>query len=667
MRIILLILTNTLIYHIAFSQNPSLSFAHNPSGSSYERVGSGTVDQQNNIYLSGAFTGTIDIDPTPVANVLTANAVDAFITKSNNAGNLTWANQLKGANTSSFSDVWSIGVDLSGNVYAMGQFKGTVDFDPGTAVNNMTSTNVSSYDMFIVKLNAAGVFQWSKQIADFAINQKISTIPIDGMGNIYVYGCFMGTVDFDPGPGVYTMTSSTTSRDPFILKVNSSGNFVWAKQIDDPGEGIVFSTKLDAADNIYLTGYFSGSADFDPGPSTTLIDSTNGAAYILKLNNAGDFLWVKQFGAGGYFTSSSNLNFDTNGNIYCTGSFQGVADLDPGPGVQNLTSSGLRDAFVLKLSPVGDFQWAKKLGGANSDGGDAIAIDAIGNILVSGSFEGAADFDPGPDVFQITALGIYDIFVVALDANGKFRNAFKLGNTDFDHPISINIDTQNSLIITGNFFLSIDADPCENTMTLSATASQDFFYIKYNQPITIQITISTPGTTIISGQSVTASSSITNGGTSPGYQWQDSTALHTWQNIPGATSSALNYAPLQTGDKLRCLLTSNAPCATGYSFTSNVLQFTVNAVTAINPTSGNAYNIKLFPNPVSEVIYIDSLKLSDHWETAEILTAVGHRYQTISIENKTKAVLSVHQLPPGQYIILLRRKNHASYLKFIKI
>ncbi len=649
------------------SQNPSLSFSFNPTGTDFESIRSAIIDQNNNVYTTGNFSGTVDFEPGPGTTALTAVYTDVYISKLSGSGGLTWVKQIQSLNISNLSISWSIGVDLSGNIYAMGQFMGTIDFDPGPGVFNMTSSMPASYDLFVLKLNSSGDFQWAKQIASFALNQKVGVMPIDGAGNLYVYGCFMGTVDFDPGPGVFNMTASTVSRDPFVLKLSSDGGFIWARQINDPGEGTVLSTKIDASNSIYLTGYFAGVADFDPGPSTTNLDSINGSAYIWKLTNAGDLDWVKQFGAGGFVTSSSDLAFDITGNIYSTGGFQGSADMDPGPGITRLTTAGFGDAFVLKLNPTGSFIWARQLGGPGSDGASGLCLDNSGNIILMGGFDGTADFDPGTGSYQLTSSGSDDIFITMLNPDGNFKYAFQLGNVDFDNSTSINIDSQNALVISGTFFHSIDADPCSGVTTLNALASQDCFLAKYNHPITIQVTISSPTTTVVSGQSVLVTSVATNGGTNPTYEWQDSTAAHSWQTISGATGSILSYSPSQTGDRVKCIMTSNASCALNYTFSSNVIAFTVSPVTSIDPINGNSYGLKYFPNPVKDVLYIDSLRISDRWETAEIISMAGVQLRLVNIESKTRVRIEVETLRPGNYIILLRKKYAITYLKFVKL
>jgi hypothetical protein len=233
-------------------------------------------------------------------------------------------------------------------------------------------------------------------------------------------------------------------------------------------------------------------------------------------------------------------------------------------------------------------------------------------------------------------------------------------NTGTNSPVFSSSTLSNgnlvSVVLTSN---SICASP--------TTANSNVIIMIVNNSVSPAIIIA--GNTIVTtGQSSSLTALPNNGGAAPSYQWQDSTASHTWQNISGATTSTLNYTPFQTGDKVRSRLTSNANCASPITVTSNILTFTVNTVTAINPVPGSNYGIRYYPSPVNTVLFIDSLKLSDKWQTLEIKSIDGKSIiPIINIANRTTTFVNVERLPAGQYIAVLRRKNGIpAYLKFIK-
>ncbi len=197
--------------------------------------------------------------------------------------------------SSSYND-WShsVAVDSSGNVYTAGMFYGTVDFDPGAGTENHTP--VGGTDAYLLKLDSSGDYAW---VAVFGNSQTDTAqgVAVDSSGNVYVTGSFEGTVDFDPGSGTDNHTS-TGSKDVFVLKLDSSGDLVWAKSFggsanNDQG----FSIAVDSSGNVYVAGEFHATVDFDPGEGTaelTPVDGTNG--YALKLDSSGAYVWAQPFG-----------------------------------------------------------------------------------------------------------------------------------------------------------------------------------------------------------------------------------------------------------------------------------------------------------------------------------------------------------------------------------
>ena len=203
-----------------------------------------------------------------------------------NAQALQWAKAMGGY----FRDRGqSIAIDGSGNVYTTGNFDGTADFDPGAGVFNLTSAG--GPNNFISKLDASGNFVWAKSMGGGAYFDYSHSIALDGSGNVYTTGWFDGTADFDPGAGVFNLTSAGIS-DIFISKLDASGNFVWAKAMGgaDPARG--YSIALDGSGNVYTTGVFGGTVDFDPG------------AGVANLNHAGggDIFVAK------YFQTATGIN-----------------------------------------------------------------------------------------------------------------------------------------------------------------------------------------------------------------------------------------------------------------------------------------------------------------------------------------------------------------------
>ena len=176
--------------------------------------------------------------------------------------NWSWAKAIgSGANLIN-DNGYSIAADASANIYTVGEFGGTVDFDPGIGVYNLTAAGPES--IFISKLDSAGNFVWAKAMGGTNIDFSQSIV-LDASGNVYTTGTFRWTVDFNPGAGTYNL-SNNGQENTFISKLNTDGHFVWAKQMggtypNDAGKSIA----VDELENVYTTGNFTDSADFDPG------------------------------------------------------------------------------------------------------------------------------------------------------------------------------------------------------------------------------------------------------------------------------------------------------------------------------------------------------------------------------------------------------------------
>lgn len=384
--------------------------------------------------------------------------------------NYEWA---KSIGDSGFEEGTSVTYDAAGNVYTTGRFYDTVDFNPGSGTNNLSSNGSS--DIFISKLDASGNFVWAKKIGGIGAD-KANSIHIDALGNIYITGFFSSTVDFDPGIGTSNLTS-TGSTDIFILKLNASGNFVWAKKMGGSGADEAFDITLDNRGNIYSTGRFSSTVDFDPGTSTSNLVS-NGLydIFILKLTPSGNYDWAKSIG-GTTVEEAYGISVDTAGNVFTTGRFEGTKDFDPGIGITNLVSNGNRDAFILKLTTSGNFLWAKQIGGISQDVGTDIIVDKVGDVFISGYFNFTVDFDPGSGISNLTSNGITDAFILKLSASGNFVWAKSMGGTNIDGAYSISLDDDGNVYTIGIFYGTGDFDPNTGTSNLTAVGTRSDVFI----------------------------------------------------------------------------------------------------------------------------------------------------------------------------------------------
>lgn len=260
--------------------------------------------------------------------------------------------------------------------------------------------------------------EWVKGLDGFYDYDRGNDVATDATGNVYTVGGFFGTVDFDPGSGNNKLTSRG-SYDIFISKLNSSGNFVWAKSIGLYEWDEATSICVDASGNIFIAGFYNDTVDFDPGPAKFNLPYGDGNIFLCKIDPSGNFVWAKAMGDKRY-SRNVDIDVDLSGNVYLVGYFAGEIDFDPGIGVFNLRSKGSDDVFISKFDPSGNFVWAKSVGGSRIETASNIDVDVFGNIYIVGDFDGTADFDPGIGKFELTAYEQHSQFALKIDVNGNF-------------------------------------------------------------------------------------------------------------------------------------------------------------------------------------------------------------------------------------------------------
>ncbi len=374
----------------------------------------------------------------------------------------------------------SVAVDGSGNVYVTGWFHHTVDFDPGSGVDNHTSNGW--LDVFLSVFDPSGAFKWARTWGGSDYWDEGYSVAVDGSGNVYVTGVFGGTVDFDPGSGVDSYSSNGYS-DVFLSKFDPSGAFIWARTWGGSDQDVGRGVAVDGSSNVYVTGEFLGTVDFDPASGVDN-HTSNGyyEIFLSKLDSSGAFEWARTWG-GSHDDWSYGVAVDGSGNVYVTGYFQWTVDFDPGSGVDNHASNGEFDVFLSKFDSSGAFKWARTWGGSEWDYGRGVAVDGSGDVYVTGYFAGTVDFDPGSGVDDHTSNGSSDVFLSKFDSSGEFEWARTWGgsneyNGDEGHGVAA--DGSDNVYVTGPFYDTADFDPGSGVDNHTSYVSTDDFISKFD-------------------------------------------------------------------------------------------------------------------------------------------------------------------------------------------
>ena len=320
--------------------------------------------------------------------------------------------------------------------------------------------------------------------------ENAQDVATDSTGAVYSVGSFAGTTDFDPGPGSFPLTAQGPSAetDAFISKLDSEGNFVAAGQFSSADGVEATGIAVDPSGNIYVTGHFDGTTDFDPGPGVASVNGGPGDVFVAKLDSSLNLQWVQRIGGAGRIVANG-IAVDDAGRSYIGGWFSGTIDFEAGSGVDTRTAGGSRDGYVLKFDSVGNSRFISQLEGTGSFRTEVTDIDSDrrGNTFITGSFAGTVDFDPRSTTFNLTSAGGKDSFVARLEQGGQLAWARQVGGSsrDLGHAITIDQSTRD-VFVASSHVGTVDLNPnpavTDNRSTVSGnrTTGHEHFLTRFD-------------------------------------------------------------------------------------------------------------------------------------------------------------------------------------------
>jgi hypothetical protein len=527
-------------------------WGYNLGGTDNDSAVSSAIDENGNVYVFGHYRATVDFDFTTAESSLTAEATgSSFIAKYDNDGNLLWVQDLNGdlghnaamtidntnnalyltgsfENTMSFGsftlnsngdkDVYVIKQTLDGTflnaysfgdtqadeasyihldnneLYISGDFRGTIDVDITTSQQLLISSgsdgsSQSNLDnSFLVKLNLDLTHVWSTSFGGYNYGSKVTT---DNESNIYVTGLARGTMDADPSSGEYFITATQNTADVYLIKLSSTGDFIWAGITESYNSGTVPSVNdiaVDSNNNIYLTGAFSGRLDFDFDDSvdafTNMRSSFDG--YVAKYDPNGNHLWLSLI-YGVVDIRGRTILIDNLDNIYATGSYRGTARF--GSHFNYLWPVAGEDAYLTMLNTEGDFIWKSRYAGSFYDRILKVSIDPSYNLFLAGTFHNSMDFNPySTSNDETDTHGESDAFLIKLSATTLSTDTVELQNqiqiypnpsahiTKLSYPNTISISRVALYDLLGKKIKDISLQ--ENTIDISGLASNQLYLLK---------------------------------------------------------------------------------------------------------------------------------------------------------------------------------------------
>lgn len=634
-------------------------------------------------------------------------AVMAIMTINGISQTLQWVNQIgndsPGGNGTGYTNGeygTVVRTDATGNVYIAGGFCGTnVDFDPSMAID-LFSNGVTGSDIFLSKYDNTGNYLWTKVMHGITSGSNLSLardLEIDSEGNIILTGTFLGTFDFNPSTVATNNLTSNGTLDIFVAKYTSGGEYVWAFNIGSNQEELFPRIALDSDNNIYLSGAYSGTMNFDP-MGLHQMTALNYASFIARYSSTGALTWVRQFdGAQDDYVTDIAVS---GNHVYSCGYFYGTCNFSQFGGPVNLTSVGYEDAFITKYDLNGTFVFAKQLAGSYNDRTGRIQVKN-GKIYCSGRFNGNLDFDPGIDNFSLTTNGNDDGFICVLTDQGEFSTVHRIGGIgndlisefivdendmiyasgQFQQSVnfnttnlsttgsngvfiakispnselyydwvagftgsgtvicpSITLDNSGNIYTLGYFTGTIDFDPGPGVVNLTATGSStyDIFFHKLGDCPSINPLVNQSGSILTSAQDAADS-----------YQWVDCAN----NNAPIAGATNQSFTPNQNGSY--AVQISYGTC----SIISECINVTV-GTNSITEESSNT--IQVYPNPTTSSL---NFKGIEHGQI-EIMATNGQI--VYSAEILTSNSIDVSHLHNGIYIVRITNENGLFQTRFIK-
>ncbi|MEZ4372052.1 MAG: hypothetical protein R3B07_14565 [Polyangiaceae bacterium] len=408
------------------------------------------VDSQNNFYVAGAFTGTINLGGTALAS---AGGSDGFIAKYSVDGTHLWSKRFGSTVTDIALD---LAVDAQDNVVMTGYYEGSVDFGGGPLAS------AGQQDVFVVKFDGSGNHLWSKNFGDAGASQEGFGVAVDSASNVLVTGYYRGTIDFGGGN-----LPTAGNWSAFVAKLApADGAHVWSKGFtggtatDESYSRTVAVNKTDGS--VLIGGHFVGNVDFGSGQ----VAADGRDAFAVKLASNGDFLW-QNIATGNDYQMGRKVTFDNSGNALMLGYFNNSTNF----GCGNITPSAGYDTFLVRLSNTGSCQAQRRYGNTGDQLGDALAVDDAGNTLLGGEYEGVTNLGGG-DLIAVSGRDIY-IGKLTSTQSHVWSNAYGAGGTQRAYDMIA--DHTGRVIAVGSFEQTVNF----GSGPMTASEGQDIWIARF--------------------------------------------------------------------------------------------------------------------------------------------------------------------------------------------
>ena len=381
-------------------------------------------------------------------------------------------------NTATDESAFGITTDPAGNFIVTGQFSGTIDFDPTAGTDNKVSNG--AVDAYVMKINRDGTYAWTRTVGHSGTDGSWG-VATDSAGNVYNCGNFGSTTDLDGTAGVDNRVSAG-NFDAYVTKYEANGDYGFSRTFGSTGADICYDVAVDAATNLYLSGSFSATVDFDFGAGVVNQVSAGGSdAFVVKHNAAGTLAWAKRYG-GTLDDNGYGLDVTPAGDVYTSGPFQGTnIDFDSTAGTDTRSSAGGNDTYLVKHLTDGSYGWVQTWGSTGDDQSFEAAADPVaGGVVAVGLFNGTVDFDGTSGTANRTSAGSSDGYISKYNFDGTYAwTRIIAGSTSTDEAISVDIDNSSSVFVGGYFQGTVDMGDNVADDSRTSAGGRDAYINKY--------------------------------------------------------------------------------------------------------------------------------------------------------------------------------------------
>ena len=353
------------------------------------------VDSAGDVIVNGDMYGPLDLGGGAMPH---GGNGDLWIAKLSAAGSLTWSHSFGGVNDQT---TWGLGVDANDNIFVAGHFEGVLDF--GGSASPLTGTG-NNPDVYVAKLDKDGSGLWARHFDDgLGDGSDLAyDLAVHPSGDVIIAGHFEGSIAF--GANTYT---SVQQNDVFVARLNgNTGAPVWSSHFGGNQDDLCYGVAVDSSGDVIITGRFESTLNL----GSTLTSAGAEDVFIAEIDgDNGSVNWANRYGDN-LAQRGTSVAIGPADSIFVTGAFQG--DLDLGGGHTMTAVNGL-DGFVVKLDTFGAAEAARRFGGTGTQRAWGIAVNADGQVLVTGQYQTQVDLGAG----MLPAVNGYDIFLARYDAS----------------------------------------------------------------------------------------------------------------------------------------------------------------------------------------------------------------------------------------------------------